>query len=106
MKHLKSFVLKIYEYDYLGMSAEMGYWMMLGIFPIMFFLMTLFGWLGKKSLMIPVLGFFNHILPSDVYQLIEDVLKEAMIFKQGRIVATIGVCITIFLASNVIFCVI
>ena len=54
----------------------MGYWMMLGIFPIMFFLMSIFSWLGKKSLMTHVLGFFNHILPKDAYQLIEDVLKE------------------------------
>ena len=106
MKYLKNIILKMIEYDHLGMSAEMGYWMMLGIFPIMFFLMTLFGWLGKKSLIVPVLGFFNHILPNDAYKLIEDMLREAMIFKQGRIVAIIGILIMIFLSSNAIFCVI
>ena len=106
MKSLKKMIAQMIEYDHLGMSAEMGYWMMLGIFPIMFFLMTIFGWLGKKSLMTHVLSFFNHILPHDVYQLILDVLNEAMIFKQGKIVAIIGIFITIFLASNAIFCVI
>ena len=82
------------------MSAEMGYWMMLGIFPLMFFLMSFFSWLGKKSLIIPVLEFIKHILPQDAFNLIIDMLNEAMIFKEGRIVAIIGVFVTIFLASN------
>ena len=106
MKDIKSFVYKIFEYDYLGMSAEMGYWMMLGIFPLLFFIVSLFGFLGKKSLMLPVYDFMKHILPPDAYNLIFDVLDEVMIFKQGKLVAIIGICVTIFLASNAIFCVI
>ena len=106
MKQLKEFIMKIFEYDYFGMSAEMGYWMMLGIFPLLFFVMSLFSWLGKKSLIIPIMNFFSHIMPQDAYRLIIDVLNEVMIFKQGRIVAVIGVCVTIFLASNAIFCII
>ena len=106
MKFLKNFVIKIFEYDYLGMSAEMGYWMMLGLFPLMFFVMSLFSWLGKKSLINPVMDFLSNILPIDAYVLIKDVLNEVLIFKQGKIVAIIGVCVTIFLASNAIFCII
>ena len=41
MKYIKNFIVKLIEYDFLGMSAEMGYWMMLGIFPLMFFLMSM-----------------------------------------------------------------
>ena len=106
MNFIKNFITKIFEYDYFGMCAEMGYWMMLGIFPLIYFLMSFFSWLGKKSLILPVLNFLKQILPQDAYRLIVDVLNEAMIFKEGRIVATIGVCVTIFLASNAIFCII
>ena len=106
MKNIKSFVFKIFEHDYLGMSAEMGYWMTLGIFPLLFFIVSLFGFLGKKSLMSPVFAFLSHILPMDAYNLIQDVLDEIMIFKQGKLVAILGICVTVFLASNAIFCVI
>lgn len=106
MKFFKNLIFMIIEFDYLGMAAEMGYWMMLGIFPLMFFLMSFFSWLGKKSLILPVLNFIKHMLPHDAYKLIIDVLNEAMIFKEGKIVAIIGVCVTIFLTSNAIFCII
>lgn len=106
MKYIKNFIVKLIEYDFLGMSAEMGYWMMLGIFPLMFFLMSMFSWLGKKSLMVHILRFINDILPTEAYNLIVNVLDEAMIFKQGRVVAVIGLCVTIFLASNAIFVII
>ena len=106
MKYIKNFIVKLIEYDFLGMAAEMGYWMMLGIFPLLFFLMSMFSWLGKKSLMGHVLRFVNDILPTEAYDLIVNVLDEAMIFKQGRVVAIIGLFVTIFLASNAIFVII
>lgn len=106
MNYIKNLIAKLIQYDFFGMSAEMGYWMMLGIFPLLFFLMSMFSWLGKKSLMAHVLAFIHNILPPDACNLIEDVLDEVMIFKQGKIVAIIGICVTIFLASNAIFVII
>lgn len=106
MHFLKSFIARIIQYDFLGMAAEMGYWLLLGIFPFLFFLMSMFSWLGKKALMSPVLEFFSDILPHDAYVLMNDVLNEVLIFKQGKLVAIIGLCVTIFLASNAIFVVI
>ena len=106
MNFIKNFIYNFFEYDYLGMAAEMGYWMMLGLFPLMFFVMSIFSWLGKKSLIVPVMNFISHMLPNDAYNLIRDVLNEVLIFKQGKIVAIIGICVTIFLASNAIFCII
>ena len=106
MNFIKKFIYYFFEYDYLGMAAEMGYWMMLGIFPLMFVVMSLFSWLGKKSLIAPIMAFTSHILPHDAYNLICDVLDEVLIFKQGKLVAIIGIFVTIFLASNAIFCVI
>ena len=106
MNYIKNLIYKLIQYDFFGMAAEMGYWMMLGIFPLMFFLMSMFSWLGKKSLMVHILAFVHNILPSDAYNLIVNVLDEAMIFKQGTLVAIIGICVTIFLASNAIFVII
>ncbi len=106
MNYIKNLIYKLIQYDFFGMSAEMGYWMMLGIFPLMFFLMSMFSWLGKKSLMVHILAFVHNILPPDAYDLIISVLDEAMIFKQGKLVAIIGICVTLFLASNAIFVII
>ena len=41
----------VIDYDFSGMAAEMGFMLMLGLFPAMLFLMAVFGWLGKKSFM-------------------------------------------------------
>ena len=39
--------------DLFGMAAEMGFMLVIGIFPFMLFLMAIFGWMGNKSMMDP-----------------------------------------------------
>lgn len=90
----------ILENDFPGMAAEMGFMLMLGIFPAMLFLMAVFGWMGNKSFMNPVLLFFSTILPSDAMGLIHTVLKEVMIFSKGGLMAFVGIIVSLFLTSN------
>lgn len=92
----------ILENDFPGMAAEMGFMLMLGIFPAMLFLMAVFGWMGNKSFMNPVLLFFSTILPSDAMGLIHTVLKEVMIFSKGGLIAFIGIIVSLFLTSNAV----
>lgn len=96
------FIETIIQQDFYGMAAEMGFWFMIGIFPFLLFLTALFAWLGKKAVMYPILDFINTVAPPDVARLIINVLDEAMIFKQGTLIAVIGFIITIALASNAI----
>jgi len=88
--------------DFSGMAAEMGFMLVLGIFPSMLFLMAIFGWMGNKSFMNPVLLFLSNVMPKDSMALIHTVLKEVMIFSKGRLIGTIGVIVTLFLTSNAV----
>lgn len=84
------------------MASEMAFMFILGIFPFLLFLMAFFAWLGKKSLINPILNFLTAITPSDVSRLIDNTLNEAMIFRQGSLIALVGLCITVALAANAV----
>lgn len=100
--YIESLIKKIIDQDFCGVAAEMAFWFILGLFPFLLFLTSLFAWLGKKTLIIPILTFLTNIAPKDVASLILDTLNEAMIFKQGVLVAVFGIVITIALSSNAI----
>lgn len=101
-KYIISLVKKIIDQDFFGVAAEMAFWFILGLFPFLLFLTSLFAKMGKKALMTPILDFITDIAPRDVSSLIINTLNEAMIFKQGLLIAVFGLCITIFLSSNAI----
>ncbi len=105
-KYIETLIRKIIEQDFCGVAAEMAFWFILGLFPFLLFLTSLFAWMGKKTLITPILNFITTIAPKDVANLIIETLNEAMIFKQGTLIAVFGLCITIFLASNAIFVII
>lgn len=100
--NIEKLIKKIIDQDFFGVAAEMAFWFILGLFPFLLFLTSLFGWMGKKTLMTPILTFITNIAPKDVASLILNTLNEAMIFKQGTLVAIFGLGITIWLASNAI----
>ncbi|MGM9993284.1 MAG: YihY/virulence factor BrkB family protein [Candidatus Avigastranaerophilus sp.] len=101
-KYIETLIRKIIDQDFCGVAAEMAFWFILGLFPFLLFLASLFAWLGKKALFTPIISFITNIAPKDVASLILNTLEEAMIFKQGTFIAVFGICITIFLASNAI----
>jgi membrane protein len=101
-KYIETLIKKIIEQDFCGVAAEMAFWFILGLIPFLLFLTSLFAWMGKKTLITPILTFLTNIAPKDVANLILNTLNEAMIFKQGTLIAVFGLCITIALAANAI----
>lgn len=101
-KYIESLIKKIIEQDFFGVAAEMAFWFILGLFPFLLFLTALFGWMGKKTLITPILTFITNVAPKDVAALILNTLNEAMIFNQGTLIAVFGLGITIWLSSNAI----
>lgn len=99
-KYIESLIKKIIDQDFFGVAAEMAFWFILGLFPFLLFLTALFGWMGKKTLISPILTFITNVAPKDVSTLILNTLEEAMIFNQGTLIAIFGFCITIWLSSN------
>ncbi len=101
-KYIESLINKIIAQDFCGVAAEMAFWFILGLFPFLLFLTSLFAWMGKKTLITPILTFITNIAPKEVASLILNTLNEAMIFKQGTLIAVFGLVITIALAANAI----
>ncbi len=101
IRGLKRLIISVIKNDFYGMAAEMGFMMVLGIFPFMLLLMAFFGWLGNKELMGPVLRFLTTFMPTQAMDLITTVLSEVMIFSKGRLIAVIGILVTIFLSTNI-----
>ena len=93
-------IKSIIKNDFYGMAAEMGFMLVVGIFPFMLFLTALFGWLGKHSFMNPLILFLQQVMPDDVISLIETVLNEVWFFSKGGLVATFGFCVTVMLSTN------
>lgn len=102
IKYPKHVVKAVLDNDFCGMAAEMGFMLMLGIFPAMLFLMAVFGWMGNKSFMNPVLMFLSSVIPADSMNLIRTVLSEVMLFSKGGLIGTVGVIVTLFLTSNAV----
>lgn len=102
IKYPKKMIQAVIDNDFCGMAAEMGFMLMLGIFPAMLFLMAIFAWMGNKSFINPVLLFLSNVIPADSMNLIHTVLKEVMIFSKGGLIGTIGFVVTLFLTSNAV----
>ena len=99
-KTLRSIIKSVIDNDFFGMASEMGFMLVIGIFPFMLFLTALFGWLGKHSFMNPLIIYMQEVMPSDAINLIETVLNEVWFFTKGGLVATFGFCITLILSTN------
>jgi membrane protein len=102
IKYPKHVMKAVIDNDFSGMAAEMGFMLMLGIFPALLFLMAVFAWMGNKSFINPVLLFLSNVIPDDSMKLIHTVLNEVMIFSKGGLLAAIGIVVTLFLTSNAV----
>lgn len=96
----RKLIKSVIDNDFFGMASEMGFMMVIGIFPFMLFLMAVFGWLGHKAMMNSFLIFLGNFMPAQAINLIKSVLNEVMIFSNADIMAIIGLCVTLILSTN------
>ena len=101
-KIIKNIVQSAIDNDFFGMASEMGFMLVIGIFPFMLFLTSIFGWMGKHSFMVPLTQFMQEVMPGDVINLLQTVLNEVWFFTKGGLVATFGFCVTVILSTNAI----
>lgn len=100
IRGLVRLIKSIIKNDFYGMAAEMGFMLVVGIFPFMLFLMAIFGWLGNRSYLDSMLRVLSSIMPVQAMNLLKSVLEETMIFNHGRLIALIGIITTIVLSTN------
>lgn len=97
---LVKIVKSIIKNDFYGMAAEMGFMLVVGIFPFMLFLMAIFGWMGNRSYLDSILRVLANIMPNQAMNLLRSVLEETMIFNHGTLIAVIGIITAIVLSTN------
>lgn len=100
MKKIKSIIKSVIDNDFFGMASEMGFMLVIGIFPFMLFLTALFGWLGKHAFLGPLFMFMQQVMPGDVFRLIQTVINEVWFFSKGGLVAALGFTISLLLSTN------
>ncbi len=88
--------------DFPGMAAEMAFMFILGFFPFLLFLMSIFAWLGRKTLSTHIVAALSQVAPGDVARLMRTTLEQVIVFKQGGLMAVICFFVTIALSSNAI----
>lgn len=97
---LKKTVISIIDNDFSGMAAEMSYMLVIGIFPFLLFLMSLFTLMGKNYYMTPLFMFLEKVMPADTLSMIHSVVNQVLGFASGRSVAILGLLITFFMSIN------
>lgn len=90
----------IIDNDFSGMAAEMGYMLVIGIFPFMLFLMSLFNLIGKNYFMTPLFVFMERVMPDDSIRLIRGVLNQVLGYPRSTTIAVAGLLITLFMSMN------
>lgn len=102
LKVIYDIVRSIIKNDFFGMASEMGFILLAGFFTFLLFLMAVFGWMGNKAYMEPIMLVLSNMVPRQAMELIESVLNQTMIFSHGRIIAIIGITMSIVLSANAI----
>ncbi|MEI4770187.1 YihY/virulence factor BrkB family protein [Psychrobacillus sp. FJAT-51614] len=94
MKHL---IKHIQETDITGLAAQLAYFFLLSLFPMIIFLVTLLPYLNLDEAQ--VFRFLENYAPEDVYILIEDTVSDVLQYRNGGLLS-FGIIATIWSASN------
>ena len=97
---LIALIRSIIKNDFFGMAAEMGFMLVVGFFPFMLFVMAVFGWMGNRAYMDPILMALSNIMPNQALELLESVINQTMIFGHGKLMAWIGIITSLVLSIN------
>ena len=76
LKVLYDIVRSIIKNDFFGMASEMGFILLAGFFTFLLFLMSVFGWMGNKAYMEPIMLVLSNMVPHQAMELIESVLNQ------------------------------
>ena len=97
---LKKTIISTIENDFSGMAAEMSYMLIIGLFPFMLFLISLFNMMGKNYYINPIFLFLQIFMPEESVSFIQMVLDQVLEFASGEKVAIFALFITLFLSMN------
>lgn len=94
---IKGFIQKITQADLSGMGAQLAYFFLLSLFPLLIFVMTLVPFLNLPQEQVYTM--MKNILPEQVYSLIGETLKDVLQNRNGGLLS-VGILATLWSASN------
>ncbi len=98
-RFIKELGLCIIKDDFPGMAGEMAFNFTMAFFPFLIFLVAVFGVVGTETQVGQIIMSMHSFIPADVMNVIEKVLTD-IIKASSEGILTIGLVITLFVASN------
>ena len=95
--YFKHLIVHIQKTDITGLAAQLAYFFLLSLFPLLIFIVTLLPYLNLDEAQ--VFRFLENYAPQDVYILIEDTVSDILLTRNGGLLS-IGIIGTIWSASN------
>ena len=91
---------KINDDDILGNAAQVAFYFSFALFPLLLFLMSLFGLIlgSKQELQQELFGLLAQVMPASAFQLVQDTMEEVTSSASGGKL-TFGILITLWSAS-------
>src|SRR5918997_6887877 len=98
---LKATAQEFMRDDAMGLAAQLAYYLILSLFPFILVLFSLLGTFGSEQLASDLLGYFQRIMPVQVFDLIQTYMKPILSGKQEAPgLLSFGVLFTIWSASG------
>ncbi|HAM80345.1 YihY/virulence factor BrkB family protein [Ornithinibacillus bavariensis] len=94
---LKKLIGRIYEEQAFGLSAQLAYFFLLSLFPLLVVLVTLLGYLPINTDILTLM--LSSVAPRDSMQLIEENVQQLVEQQNGHLLS-IGIIGTLWVASN------
>ncbi|MDN7247445.1 YihY/virulence factor BrkB family protein [Planococcus shenhongbingii] len=93
---LKELIKRVKDIDVTGLGAQLAFFFLLSIFPLLIFIVTLLPYLNLSE--DQIYSFMKEIAPIEVYTIIEETLKEILTNQNGGLLS-FGIIATIWSAS-------
>ncbi|TCJ13899.1 YihY/virulence factor BrkB family protein [Rubrobacter taiwanensis] len=101
LEALKRTVREFQRDDVTALAAQLAYYLVLAIFPLLLFLVALLGTFGSQDLAESVLGYFRQVVPVQVYELIDTYLGNVLSGERPAPgLVSFGILATIWAVSN------
>ena len=95
--YFKHLIVHIQKTDITGLAAQLAYFFLLSLFPLLIFIVTLLPYLNLEEAQ--VFRFIENYAPQDVYLLIEGTISDILLTRNGGLLS-LGIIGTIWSASN------
>ncbi|MEO6723960.1 MAG: YihY/virulence factor BrkB family protein [Blastocatellia bacterium] len=90
---------KVFEDEVFGRAAQLAYYWIFSLFPLLIFLTALLAYLPIRHKTTSWLGILSNVLPADAYQLVDQTIQQIIINRRGGLLS-FSILIAIWASSS------